>query len=376
MKRKSLDQVIESLQICNRRESIYLYLPVSILVFVGESILTTNAGQSTITLTTAAYQHVSVLMITVCFLLVLQWFTFDLRLTLSLIVLTLFLGPLGALTGLGIGCFYLLYRKLSSPFSALLEQLFPEEQQVHAVAKLALRIERGLENVDIDTTAVPFMDIMTFGSLTQRLRAVSLILRYFHPKLGPVLQLGLRDSNNSVRVLAATSLLALEKNFFDDYLLLEEEVQKSPRSRLNWLALAKHADDYANSKILSPERETKMLKVAHKAFESYANLTTMNDEILVALARIDLRLGDVVKARHTLESLVSRGVRDAAVIKLLEEALFLLSDYSALRAIAKLSSQEGLTGNEIDKEIVTHLTLLWNSPWPQDDHDIQARSYA
>lgn len=356
----SLDQVVQALHSNPKRESIYLYLLLNLFVFVGECAITEKILIGKTSLAAASFQHTALLLLIIVILWILQWFSFDVRLVLALFVFTLFLGPLGAFAGLALGGFYLLYRKLASPFSALLEQLFPEEQLDHPVTKLALRIQRGLENVDVDTTAIPFMDIMTFGSLTQRLRAVGLTLRYFHPRLSPVLQTGLKDPNNSVRVLAATSLLALDKHYYNNYLELDEEVRANPRSRFHWLAFAKHAEDYANSRILSSERETKMLKVARQAYESYATLTTMQDEIVVALARIDLRLGDAMRARHSLEELVKRGVRDATVIELLQEAMFRLSDYPGLRALSTYVQQE-LTGNEMDKEVVSHLGRLWTT---------------
>lgn len=364
MKRKSLDQVIESLQISKLRESYWLVIPTSLLVLMAEIVVTVNFVNGAVSLTSALLYHWGIVALCGLVTSLLHTVSFDARLMLAITLLTAFTGIFGALAGVAMGFFYLIYRRLSSPFSALLEQLFPDEQVDHAVKPLATRIRRGLENVDVDTTAIPFMDIMTFGALTQRLRAVSLMLRYFQPKLGPVLQLGLKDSNNSVRVLAATSLLALDKRFYDDYLYLENEVKNNPRSRLAWLALAKHTEEYAQSHILSPERATKMWKMAQKAYTSVAELTTadMDDTpTQIALARVALQLDELVTARQTLEALQQRGVRDAAAIRLLQEVLFRQGDFVALRHLSEETEHLPMTGQDFDKEVVNHLAALWNA---------------
>jgi hypothetical protein len=337
-----------------RRESIYLFLPFSVLIFIGECLL------PTLPLTIALLQHVGLLLACGCFLGVLHWFSFDVRLVVCLILFTLFLGPFGAGVGLAMGGFYLVYRRFSSPLSAILEQLFPEEQPEHAIVTVALRIERGFENVDVDTTALPLLDIMMFGSLAQRSRAMRIILRHFHPKLSPMLQLGLRDPNNSIRVLAATSLLALEKRFHEEYLALESEAHKNPTSPHPWLALAKQTDKYANSHLLFSERKIKMLTLSRQAYATYASLAGMNDEVRLAIARADLQLGEVDQA---VEALTALPTCDATAIKLLAEAAFRKSDYAGLRAIAQRASTP-LTGNEMDGEIVTHFALLWKAGTP------------
>lgn len=359
MAKRTAEVTIDLLRVDQPREAMWAYIPVAILTMLGYTILSIEASAGTLSWRTIAAVHLATVGALLVLLPVLSWLHCDLRLPLTLVVFCALLGPFGAFLGLATGLFYLVYRRLSSQYIGLLEQMFPEDEYVHPISRLSQRIERGLENVDNDTTAIPFMDIMSFGSLQQRLRAVGLTLRYFHPKLAPVLQKGLRDSNNSVRVLAATSLLALDKSYYDTYQALRDEVVKSPRRRVSWKALAQQAAAYAEIRILSPERAQKMLEAAREAYCTYAELAGTSETTLLALARIDLGLGKVDSARQSLEALCRKVPVQAEALKLLAEACFREQDYDSLRVLDKVEPST-LEGNEMDKELIIELSGFWS----------------
>lgn len=359
MVRRSAEAAIDFLHVDQPRDAMWAYIPVAILTMVGYTILSVEASAGTVSWQTIAVVHLAIVGAILSLLPVLSFLHYDLRLPLTLVVFCALLGPFGAFLGLTTGLFYLLYRRLSSQYIGLLEQMFPEDEYVHPISRLSQRIERGLENVDNDTTAIPFMDIMNFGSLQQRLRAVGLTLRYFHPKLAPVLQKGLRDSNNSVRVLAATSLLALDKSYYDTYQALREEVVKSPRRRVAWKALAQQAESYAGIRILSPERVHKMLEAAREAYSTYAELAGTSETTALALARIELKLGNVDHARQALEALCRKRPIHAEAFQLLAEAYFIERDYARLRDLDTIELS-ALEGNEIDKELIIALSHFWS----------------
>lgn len=361
MKRKHDEEKIQDLfHSTNRHEVIWFFLGLSLLSLAFESTLALYSIRGDLSVFDALWLHLGLVMGTALFIPLFAYFSCDIRMLACLPIFCLTLGPLGALACVCIALFYLVYRHLTTPFLGLLEQMFPEEGYIHPVAALSQRMERGLENVDADTTAIPFLDVMKFGTLTQKIRAVGLSLRYFHPKLAPVLKTGLRDGNNSVRVLSATSLLALDNNFYETFQELKKEAESNPEKRMAWLALAKHAETYAESHVLSDERAYRMLTASHDAYERYATLVGMTDSIKLSLARLDLRLGNLELARTSLENLASRNPPNAEALKLLWELRFRCGEFQRLREMAS-STPSSVIGPEMDKEIVSNLSRFWSS---------------
>lgn len=347
----------------DRREAGTFFLRISSLFLFGSLLVWTPVFLGESSYPRGFGWHFALVLLALLTLSYFQWAHYDMRPPLLLVILLTALGPLGAFTCFFVALLYLIYRKVTSPMSELLDQLFPPEEPGHLVQKLAQRIERGLENIGVDTTAVPFMDVMSFGSLTQRLRAVSLSLRYFHPSLAPVLHKGLRDPDNSVRVLAATSLLALEQHYYETYLFLQDKVKADPKNRAAFLALGQHAEAYAGSQILSQDRVARMLTVAKEAYQTYADSGTMTDEIALSLARIEFKLGHIEKARQELEKLCSQAKPSIEAFKWLCMALFQLGDFESLRRVSEWKLSD-MRGGEVEKAVMTDLKVFWQQVSP------------
>lgn len=342
------------------REILWFYTPFTILIALGELILLLFWMSGEIGLNAFLGAH----FILIGFMVLLSWIlskcSCDVRLLLTLSVLCLGLGVMGAFVGVCMVFFYRFYRTRSSQFIGLLEQMFPEEEFVHAVTKCSQRIERGLDNVDSDTTAIPFLDVMSFGSLQQRLRAVALTLRYFHPKLAPVLQKGLRDSNNSVRVLAATSLIAIDQRYQNELHTLQEAVHAQPNKRNLWRALALHAEAYVRTQLLSNERALKVLQIAYDAYQTYVTFVGPTQTSTLAIARLELDMGKLQQARTDLQDLCDKKPPSTEALLLLLEADYRLGNYAALRLVDR-HEVSGSIGTELDKEMLKGCALVWSS---------------
>ena len=268
----------------------------------------------------------------------------DRRLPLLLTATTATLGPVGPL-----GTIFLLglttwFARSSLPFEEWYASLFPEEDIKDSV-KLLERIQGGGDQAAPQTGVSSFIDILSFGTLEQKLDLVSLIAREYRPAFAPALRMALNEPSSTVRVQAASAVTTIEDNFSKQSQRLNESVKRRPSQPDLLLALARLYDDYSGAGILDKDRERAVREDALNTYEKYLKLAPDDDSARMAVGKL-LVAGD--RYADAVELLASFGNDDSAPPKallLLMECLYRLNRFDELRELARARQAEIIEAN-------------------------------
>jgi hypothetical protein len=183
-----------------------------------------------------------------------------------------------------------------------------------------------------DPRVTPFLDVLSFGSVSQRQAVVAIIAQQFRPAFAAALKAALRDEHNVIRVQAATVIARLEQEFLDRTFELESAVKAAPRDPDAILALAKHSDEQAFAGLFDATREAACRAQAVDGYSRYLELRPDDRAVDLQLARLQLRRGLFDQAEPRLRRLAEAG-HDSARLWLME-TLFAQRRYRDLRDVA------------------------------------------
>jgi hypothetical protein len=203
-----------------------------------------------------------------------------------LLVSTAALGPVGPLGTLFTKALTYWYERSSTPFDEWYESLFPETTRDGTVEFLekVLLADGGVAPGGV----AAFTDILAFGSISQKQALLALVSRGFRPEFGPVLKLAVQDSENAVRVQAATAIGKLESAFLERGLASNRRLEERPEDPAILNELGSLYDEYAYSGILDARREYDNREIALTYYQR-ALLLRKDPPVLLAVARLLLR---------------------------------------------------------------------------------------
>jgi hypothetical protein len=256
----------------------------------------------------------------------------DLRIPVLLAVTTAVMGPAGPLgTALTIiSCRR--FARSAIPFEEWYEGLFPKED---AELEAALeRHARALAAGEGEEGVVPFIDVLSFGSRQQKQAMIAMITSRFHPSFAPVLRKALSDSNQAIRVQAATAMTRVENGFLEKSLERAEAARNDPGNPELILRIARHYDSYAFAGILDEKREHENRDKAASAYLRYIEQRPENREISAEAGRLLVRKGDYLTAAALLRESIRRGDASRAAVLWYMESLYRLKRYAELRKLA------------------------------------------
>lgn len=301
--------------------------------------------------------HLLVLLL--CYLGILLYYRrgWDMRFCATLAVMGTILGPFGLVIGVLTAISYKIFATRQLDSKELLEELLPEFQE-HPIAEASHRLRTGLDKVEDNTTPVPFLDVMGFGSMEQKRAVIGVTLRYFTPELTEVLRVGLRDNTNSIRVLSATAMVALEEKYYARLVELQQQVEKHPDDMDTLLDYAKHSSSFALSNILGDERSARMRGLSIHAYEILCSSSDASEETAVGLARLLLANDEPEKAMLVLAPWAeNEQTMTIDVLNYYGEALFRLRRLGDLRLFARQGLRMITDFNAASDETRSILTL-------------------
>ncbi len=254
----------------------------------------------------------------------------DLRCLFLLLINVTFLGSLGAcavLLTLGMAA---RYAASARPFEEWHRSLFPEEESA-SLSRLREQVEKG-------TSVAPLVDVLSFGSHPQKQLLIGLIGSHFRPGFSPLLKMALADSNNAIRVQAATAITRIESEFVARSLALTRELDKKGESASALWDLARHNDDYAFAGLLDPDREQQCREHALSLYRKLLEKAPADGRAWIAVGRILVRSRRYVEAVKWFETEPPSGVEsDADIWKM--ESLFHTGRFDELRKMASVNKE-------------------------------------
>ncbi len=280
----------------------------------------------------------------------------DLRHPLILTVTTLATGPMGPIGTILTLSLTMWFAKATTSFEEWYEALFPR-QKSDSTIELYERIQHGNENLHGDNMPTPFGDVLSFGTLPQKQKVISMIMKNFRPAFAPSLQMALRDSNSAVRVQAATAIAKIERDCMTTTLELHAAHQNAPHDASMILRLARHLDDYAYSGILDPAQELDHRNQALHLYHAYLAIRPNDLPIRLAVGRILLREQHYQAAVDWFETSLEQGYSSPQLVLWLMESRFHLGELSAVRDLVKTHNQHLESDQQIPDKVLRAVKL-------------------
>jgi polysaccharide biosynthesis protein PelE len=290
----------------------------------------------------------------------------DLRFPLLLLATTVVLGPAGPAGMLLAVALQRWFARSATSFESWYASLFPEEPGNATPA--GHERPATSDSAPDETSVIPFMDILSFGSRQQRESMIALITARFRPEFAPVLRRALNDSNNAIRVQAATAMTMVENSFLERSMDLTNAVRQSPGNPETLLALARHFDAYAFAGILDDQRERDNREKATQAYLKYLALKPDDLTAMAELGRILVRRGDYAEALAVLGRPIDDGTALPQIVLWYMESLYSLGRYDELRHLTQTCQPRLGAGDALPAEVGEVIKL-----WTAGDASVQAK---
>ena len=247
-------------------------------------------------------------------------------------ITTALFGPLGAAGSLLVFLLRLAFPPDSQSFEAWYRALFPEDE-VEEERRLASLLDR-VAGQEGEVSIGPLFDILSHGTRAQKQIAIAVMTRGFNPVFAPALRMALRDTDNAIRVQAATSMTTIENNFMKRAAALDKAARAEPDSPDALKALAVFNDDYAATGLLDPLRERRSRRTALDTYLKYLKLAPSDGPARLAVARLLIRRKRYSVAAAVLERCQHDGLFTSNMAPWYMECLFHLRRYPELRRFA------------------------------------------
>lgn len=211
------------------------------------------------------------------------------RLAVVAFPIVLVLGPIGALGMFLTTILYAWYRKRATPFEVWYREILPEQITPPEERLIERLLVWGEETEIQHQQPMPFADVLAAGSRSEKQSAITLMLRNYHPSFAPAFREALSDSDNAVRVQAASAITRIEENFLADNLLLERRRASHPNDVKNLAKLAKHYDEHASSGLSDEETLAARRQKAELAYQQLHELKPDDAIVLWSFGRLLIR---------------------------------------------------------------------------------------
>ncbi|MGH7583690.1 MAG: tetratricopeptide repeat protein [Gemmatimonadales bacterium] len=298
-----------------------------------EGWLTWSFARGTLSLPSALAIHGAVVAVLAAWIYTLRWHGAGLRIASLLGITTAALGPLGPLGTLLTLGFYLWFRRGATPFDEWYFSLFPEPE-VSPALELYRDIVLGRDDRASERSIASFTDILVYGSVAQKQALIGLLANHYRPAFAPALHAALSHEDPSIRVQAATAATIIENRYAAQAERLNAAVNARPQDLGARLELARFYDDYAFSGLLDAVRQHDNRIKTLELYKECSRLAPANAEIIGAIGRLYVRLGDDESARVVMEKI--QGTASPANLFWYLEVLFRLRRLDRLRDLMRL----------------------------------------
>jgi polysaccharide biosynthesis protein PelE len=258
----------------------------------------------------------------------------DTRFMLLLGITTAVMGVFGAAGTLLATIMQFWHLRLAQSFIEWFSTIFPRFARTRP-EDVYENIMFGRDDAASNYRVIPFMDVMSIGSESQKREALSRMTTNFHPSFAPAFSKALSDASNAIRVQAATSVARIENQFLERLLKITDVARRFPRDANVKLALAEHYDDYAFTGILDEERERVNRRRALEHYYEYLDVKPNDVMARIKVGRLLLRDKSPEQAADWFQGCMENGYSSDSLQIWYIESLFACGRFDELRKRAR-----------------------------------------
>jgi len=201
------------------------------------------------------------------------------------------------------------------------------------------RLEDGLEHLDEHEYTDSYLDVMRFGSISQKITALNNVLNFYKPEFSEIFDIAINDESNVIRVQAATAVTKIREKYSKQV----REAQKKlfnedgslPSKHSSLRSLVKCYMSYIDSGLLDIET---IQDISGRILECYNKIGVKNYNIgdLEILSNIYVILQKYDDAHKILQDLYKKKAKPSSVSVLnYLKTLFHLKKMKELREFAR-----------------------------------------
>lgn len=337
----------------------------TLITAIGEWVIVIAYLEQLLSLVECVFVHFGVVFVLIVWMVLLKTINEDFRLVALILLMTTATGPFGSFISILMLIFYFLFSKSDISFLQWLTAMFPEEN-IEKSVELYQRLSAGWDDFSDKQRIMTFLDAISLGTIQQKREALSKISRYYRREFAPALMNALHDSNNAIRVQAATVISKFEQEYTSRYMLLSKQHQADPENMSILLKLAQQADAYAYSGILDWEREESFQQIAASKYKAYLDKEAGDIQTQFALGRLYIHLRKPDQALEKLKQFIEPDQKlPLNLVMWLVENLYQLQKYDEIRQLVKQYEKEA-TSNTNYPLIIKNTLQFWGRGIPED----------
>jgi len=273
------------------------------------------------------------------------------------LVATLLFGPVGVMGTLLTIALHAWYKRTTTSFEEWYAGLFPKEPR-NEITELADFLEAHNR---LSGTPVPdsFRDILASGTLQEKRDAIVLMSNHFCPEFAPALRNALLDQDNSIRVMAASSITRIENRFLEKTMQADRDVANAPDDIDALLRQARLYDDYAFTGLLERDREEANRKKAWQIYRKIIRLQPENYPATLGMGRLLIRAGKIKAAAEWLKQALRFRDSEPQLVLWYAESLYRLGRYQELRKLLREHASSLLDGPGKQRPQLADAIRVW-----------------
>lgn len=301
----------------------------------------------------AIFMHCAVTVALTCWLLVLRKQEHDKRAASLILVSTAALGPVGyAGASVSILAWRLTAKTSARKLDAYYSSLFNNTES--AAQELYKNLSCGRERPGQYISAATIIDVLRWGTIEEKYKALGNLARSFRPELAASLRFALTSPEPTVRIQAASMVAKIEKQYTQRWMDLNDRVRRDPENAELRLELAQHLDNYAHTGMLDQQREQEVRQQAAELFRHVINAHADARDARLALGRLLTRLGEHESALVCLAPLLD----DPRAVSWYCQSLYGLGRFDEIRELANRNDCDIRVSPQADR--VAGMRQLWS----------------
>lgn len=279
----------------------------------------------------------------------------DSRVPILMIFSTVLMGPLGAFGCILVILLEAFYQHTAMSFEEWYASLFPEELEKYS-EKLFETLQLIKDTGGDDAGLMPFMEILTFGTMQQKQMTIALMAKNYNPAFSFALKMATQDSQNAIRVQAASAIAMVENQFLNKAMNLEGELEKHAENKEILLHLGIHYDNYAFTGLLDEDRVNDCLHKSLAAYKAYLESNRDHLKAVLAVGRLLLKIKSAEESSQWYQAALMRGLDSVNLRFWYIESLYQLGNFKELRNQAEIINT--LQQNEDDEMTTTMKEII------------------
>ena len=224
------------------------------------------------------------------------------------------------------------------------------------------KLVASLSEEDIKNKAqvIPFKDVLSNGSLNQKMDVLSKISRHYRPEFSQILMMAKKDKRNNIRVLSASTIAKIDQQFMRLYKNLSLKHRQYSKSPALLLSLARHASAYADCGILDVFRQKHFREKSIQYFRDYLAIKPQDIGSHLTLAKVYLKNGETEASIKIFTGLLKSKVKLGLVdLFWYLETLYEGGHFNLIRQRIQSLEKAGVLSKNHDFFILNNILKPW-----------------